>query len=227
VVQLLRENPDLREELDAKNRYVIVDEYQDTNTAQYLILKGLSQTHRNLAVTGDPDQSIYGWRGASLGNILDFEKDYPEVQVVRLEQNYRSTKSILYVADQLIVNNQQRRHKDLLTDNEQGMPVSLVAYPSQSQEANSIAETIAWEIENKKRKPSDFAIFYRVNAFSRSFEHALQSHLVPYQVVQGQEFYQRKEIKDLLSYLHLLNNPNDNLALQRIINVPSRKIGNV
>ncbi len=227
VVQLLRENPALREELDAKNRYVIVDEYQDTNTAQYLILKGLSQTHRNLAVTGDPDQSIYGWRGASLGNILDFEKDYPEVQVVRLEQNYRSTKSILYVADQLIVNNQQRRHKDLLTDNEQGMPVSLVAYPSQSQEANSIAETIAWEIENKKRKPSDFAIFYRVNAFSRSFEHALQSHLVPYQVVQGQEFYQRKEIKDLLSYLHLLNNPNDNLALQRIINVPSRKIGNV
>ena len=227
VVQILRENPDLREELDAKHRYLIVDEYQDTNTAQYLILKGLSQTHRNLAVTGDPDQSIYGWRGASLGNILDFEKDYPEVDVVRLEQNYRSTKAILHVADQLIVNNQKRRHKDLITDNDQGSPVSLVAYPSQSQEANSIAETIAWQIENKQRQPRDFAIFYRVNAFSRSFEHAMQSYQIPYQVVHGQEFYQRKEIKDLLSYLHLLNNPNDNLALQRIINVPSRKIGNV
>ena len=227
VVQILRENPDLREELDAKHRYLSVDEYQDTNTAQYLILKGLSQTHRNLAVTGDPDQSIYGWRGASLGNILDFEKDYPEVDVVRLEQNYRSTKAILHVADQLIVNNQKRRHKDLITDNDQGSPVSLVAYPSQSQEANSIAETIAWQIENKQRQPRDFAIFYRVNAFSRSFEHAMQSYQIPYQVVHGQEFYQRKEIKDLLSYLHLLNNPNDNLALQRIINVPSRKIGNV
>lgn len=227
VVQILRENPELREELDSKHRYVIVDEYQDTNTAQYLILKGLSQTHRNLAVTGDPDQSIYGWRGASLGNILDFEKDYPEVDVVRLEQNYRSTKAILHVADQLIVNNQKRRHKELLTDNDQGSPVSLVAYPSQNQEANSIAETIAWQIENKQRQPRDFAIFYRVNAFSRSFEHAMQSYQIPYQVVHGQEFYQRKEIKDLLSYLHLLNNPNDNLALQRIINVPSRKIGNV
>ena len=227
VVQLLRENPELRQSLDEKFRYVIVDEYQDTNTAQYLILKGLSQTHRNLAVTGDPDQSIYGWRGASLGNILDFEKDYPDVQVVRLEQNYRSTKSILYVADQLIVNNQRRKHKDLLTDNDQGIPVSLVAYPSQSQEANSIAETIAWQVQHRNREPRDFAVFYRVNAFSRSFEHAFQTQQIPYQVVHGQEFYQRKEIKDLLAYLHLLNNPHDNLALQRIINVPSRKIGNV
>ena len=227
VVQLLRENPELRQTLDDKFRYVIVDEYQDTNTAQYLILKGLSQTNRNLAVTGDPDQSIYGWRGASLGNILDFEKDYPDVSVVRLEQNYRSTKSILYVADQLIVNNQRRKHKDLLTDNDQGIPVSLVAYPSQNQEANSIAETIAWQIEHKNRSPKDFAVFYRVNAFSRSFEHAFQSYQIPYQIVHGQEFYQRKEIKDLIAYLHLLNNPNDNLALQRIINVPSRKIGAV
>ncbi|MGI9518906.1 MAG: ATP-dependent helicase [Pirellulaceae bacterium] len=227
VVQLLRENADLRNTLDEKFRYVIVDEYQDTNTAQYLILKGLSQTHRNLAVTGDPDQSIYGWRGASLGNILDFEKDYPDVEVVRLEQNYRSTKSILGVADQLIVNNQRRKHKDLLTDNDQGIPVSLIAYPSQNQEATSIAETIAWQIRQGNRQPKDFAVFYRVNAFSRSLEHAFQSHQIPYQVVHGQEFYQRREIKDLLAYLHLLNNPNDNLAFQRIVNVPSRKIGAV
>lgn len=227
VVQLLRENPELRQSLDEKFRYVIVDEYQDTNTAQYLILKGLSQTCRNLAVTGDPDQSIYGWRGASLGNILDFEKDYPDVTMVRLEQNYRSTKSILHVADQLIVNNQRRKHKDLLTDNDQGIPVSLVAYPSQNQEANSIAETIAWQIDNKSREPRDFAVFYRVNAFSRALEHAFQSYQIPYQVVHGQEFYQRKEIRDLIAYLQLLNNPSDNLALQRIINVPSRKIGAV
>ena len=227
VVQLLRENSELRSELDDQFRYLIVDEYQDTNTAQYLILKGLCQNHRNLAVTGDPDQSIYGWRGASLGNILDFEKDYPDVTIVRLEQNYRSTKSILYVADQLIVNNQRRKHKDLLTDNDQGIPVSLVAYGSQAQEATAIAETIAWQIQNGNRRPKDFAIFYRVNAFSRSFEHALQSMQLPYQVIHGQEFYQRKEIKDLLAYLQLLNNPHDSLALERIINVPSRKIGAV
>ncbi len=227
VVQLLRENPDLRETLDERYRYVLVDEYQDTNNAQYLILKGLCQDHPNLAVTGDPDQSIYGWRGASLKNILDFEHDYPDVLVVRLEHNYRSTKSILEVADQLIVNNQRRKHKDLITDNDAGIPVSLVAYPTQQQEANSIAETIAHQIHESSRCASDFAIFYRVNAFSRSFEHALQSLRIPYQVVHGQEFYQRKEIKDLLAYLHLLNNPRDALALQRIINVPPRKIGKV
>ncbi len=227
VVTLLVENPELRETLDQRFRYVIVDEYQDTNTAQYLILKGLCQSHRNLAVTGDPDQSIYGWRGASLGNILDFEQDYPDVTVVRLEQNYRSTRSILGVADQLITNNQRRKHKQLLTDNDHGIPVSLVAYPSQKQEAESIAESIAWQVRRGDRQPGDFAIFYRVNAFSRSLEHALQSLGVPYQVVHGQEFYQRMEIKDLLAWLHLLNNPADNLALQRIINVPPRKIGAV
>ncbi len=227
VVQLLRENVQLRSTLDDRYRYILVDEYQDTNTAQYLILKGLSQNHPNLAVTGDPDQSIYAWRGASLRNILDFEIDYPNVTVVRLEQNYRSTKSILGVADQLIVNNERRKHKSLVTDNEDGIPVSLVAYPSQQQEATSIAETIAYQIRSANRNPDDFAIFYRVNAFSRSFEHALQGLRIPYQVVHGQEFYQRKEIKDLLAYLHLLNNPRDNLALQRVINVPPRKIGKV
>ena len=227
VVLLLQENPELRESLDERFRYLIVDEYQDTNTAQYLILKGLSQTHRNLAVTGDPDQSIYGWRGASLGNILDFEQDYPEVTVVRLEQNYRSTGQILTVADQLIVNNLRRKHKQLVTENEAGIPVSMVAWPSQKQEAESIAETIAWQVRRGEREPRDFAIFYRVNAFSRGFEHAFQAAGIPYQVIHGQEFYQRMEVKDLLAWLHLLNNPADNLALQRIINVPPRKIGAV
>ncbi len=227
VVTMLRENQELRESLDARFRYMIVDEYQDTNTAQYLILKGLSQIHRNLAVTGDPDQSIYGWRGASLGNILDFESDFPDVTVVRLEQNYRSTRSILSVADQLIINNQRRKHKELITDNDEGIPVSLVAYPSQKQEAESIADTIGRHTQSGAREPRDFAIFYRVNAFSRSFEHALQMQGIPYQVVHGQEFYQRLEVKDLLAWLNLLNNPSDNLALARIINVPPRKIGEV
>ncbi len=227
VVTMLRENHELRESLDERFRYLIVDEYQDTNTAQYLILKGLSQIHRNLAVTGDPDQSIYGWRGASLGNILDFEKDFPDVTVVRLEQNYRSTGSILGVAGHLIVNNQRRKQKELRTDNAAGIPVSMVAWPSQRQEAESIADSISWQVSRGDRQPRDFAIFYRVNAFSRSFEHALQSRGIPYHVVHGQEFYQRMEVKDLLAWLHVLNNPADNLALQRIINVPPRKIGAV
>jgi DNA helicase-2/ATP-dependent DNA helicase PcrA len=227
VVTILRESQELRESLDERFRYIIVDEYQDTNAAQYQILKGLSQIHRNLAATGDPDQSIYGWRGASLGNILDFESDFPDVTVVRLEQNYRSTRSILSVADQLIVNNQRRKHKQLVTENDQGIPVSLVAWPTQKQEAESIADTISWQVQSGAREPRDFAIFYRVNALSRSFEHALQMQGIPYHVVHGQEFYQRAEVKDLLAWLNLLNNPADNLALQRIINVPPRKIGAV
>ena len=227
VVQLLRENEDLRRTLDERFRYLLVDEYQDTNTAQYFILQGLSQNWRNLAVTGDPDQSIYGWRGASLRNILDFEKDYPTVQVVRLEQNYRSTKSILKVADQLISNNEKRKHKDLLTDNDDGIPVSMVAYPSAREEATAIAETIAYQVNHGMRTPRDFVVLYRTNALSRNLEHSMHELGVPFQIVHGQEFYQRKEIKDLLAYLHLLNNPRDNLAIQRIINVPPRKIGKV
>jgi DNA helicase II / ATP-dependent DNA helicase PcrA len=227
VVTMLRDNAGLREMLDERFRYLIVDEYQDTNTSQYLIIKGLSQIHRNLCVTGDPDQSIYGWRGASLDNILDFEKDFSDVTVIRLEQNYRSTRSILAVADQLIVNNQRRKHKNLVTDNEEGIPVTLVSCTSGKEEADLIADAIAWHIRSGAREPGDFAVFYRVNALSRSFEHAFQLLGIPYQVVHGQEFYQRSEVKDLLAWLSLLNNPSDNLALERIINVPPRKIGHV
>lgn len=225
AVQLLRDNPELRDQLDRRYAYMMVDEYQDTNRVQYQLIRMLNHTLQNLAVTGDPDQSIYGWRGANINNILDFEKDYRDVRVVRLEQNYRSTKSILAVADQLISNNTRRKAKQLLTDNAQGEPVSLVAYPDPQVEGRDIAEAIAVAIRSGKRRPRDFAIFYRTNALSRSLETSLRNSGIPYQVVQGLEFYQRREIKDLTAYLHLLNNERDSVAFERVINVPSRKIG--
>jgi len=226
-VDLLRDNPELREGLDMKYGYMMVDEYQDTNRAQYQLIRLLNHSVQNLAVTGDPDQSIYGWRGANISNILDFEKDYPSVAVVRLEENYRSTKSILRVADQLISNNVRRKKKSLITANDEGKPVRLVAYPSPQEEAADISDSIALAIQKGKRKAKDFAILYRTNWLSRSFEHTLRQCGVPYQVLNGHEFYQRKEIKDIIAYLHLLNNPNDSVAFERVVNIPSRKIGKV
>ncbi len=225
VAVMLRDNPELRAGLDNRYRYVLVDEYQDTNLAQYAIARALSIDHPNLAVTGDPDQSIYGWRGANLNNILEFERDFPDVRVVRLERNYRSTKRILHVAAELIAHNIKRKQKDLYTENGEGGPVRLVSYATHRDEAERIAARIAGEIRNGRRRPRDFAVFYRVNALSRSFELALREQGVPFQLIQGVEFFQRKEIKDILSYLHLINNPRDDLALLRIINVPARKIG--
>jgi DNA helicase-2/ATP-dependent DNA helicase PcrA len=227
TVDLLRNNPELRAELDERYQYMLVDEYQDTNTVQYQLIRLLNHDYRNLAVTGDPDQSIYGWRGANIQNILGFEQDYPNVKVVRLEQNYRSTKRILRVADQLISNNEMRKHKTLHTDNEEGTPVTSVAYKNPQEEANDIAETIAVAIRSGKNKASDFAIFYRTNWLSRALENSLRLSGIPYQIVNGHEFFQRREVKDVVSYLHLLNNPRDNVALERIINVPPRKIGKV
>ena len=226
-VDLLQSNPELREGLDLKYNYMMVDEYQDTNRAQYQLIRLLNHNIQNLAVTGDPDQSIYGWRGANISNILDFEKDYPKVQVVRLEENYRSTKSILRVADQLIENNVRRRKKSLITSNEEGKAVRLVAYPSPQDEAADVADSIALAIRKGTHSAKDFAILYRTNWLSRSFEHMLRQCGVPYQVLNGHEFYQRKEIKDVIAYLHLLNNPDDSVAFTRVVNVPSRKIGKV
>jgi DNA helicase-2/ATP-dependent DNA helicase PcrA len=203
----------------------MVDEYQDTNLAQYAIVRALSIDYPNLAVTGDPDQSIYGWRGANLSNILEFEHDFPAVRIVRLEQNYRSTPSILRVADQLISHNVKRKEKALFTANPEGLPVRLVTYPTQRDEADHIAARIADDVHHGRRRPRDFAVFYRVNALSRSLEHALREHGLPYQIVNGFEFYQRKEIKDVLAYLHLINNPLDDVAFLRVINTPLRGIG--
>ncbi len=225
IANLLRENPEVRGELDRKYKYILVDEYQDTNLAQYAIVRALSIDQPNLAVTGDPDQSIYGWRGADLNNILDFEKDYPSVKTVRLEKNYRSTPNILRAADQLIRHNRRRKAKELFTDNAEGDAVILRMFEDGYQEADGIADEITRAINVDGLKPSDFAIFCRMNALTRSLEHALRSRSLPYQIVNGVEFYQRKEIKDLLAYLHLVNNPSHDVALQRVINVPTRGIG--
>jgi DNA helicase-2/ATP-dependent DNA helicase PcrA len=225
VVTLLQQSSELRAALDEAFRYVMVDEYQDTNLAQYAIVRALSSDYPNLAVTGDPDQSIYGWRGANLKNILDFEHDYPDVRVVRLEQNYRSTPNILRVAQALISHNIRRKRKDLFTETAEGVPVRLVRYASYKDEADDIIGTIASEVQARRWRPRDFAVFYRVNALSRAFEHALREHGIPFQIVHGVEFYQRKEIKDVLAYLQLIYNPQDNNAFARIINVPSRRIG--
>ncbi|WP_197136734.1 ATP-dependent helicase [Crateriforma conspicua] len=223
--RLLRENPDVRSSLDQHYRYIMVDEYQDTNLAQYAIVRALSIQQPNLAVTGDPDQSIYGWRGADLNNILDFEKDYPNVTTVRLEQNYRSTPNILRVADQLIRFNRRRKHKELFTDHPEGDPVVLRIYEDGYEEADDIADQILDAIHNEGLRPRDFAVFCRMNALTRSLEHAMRKRGLPYQIVNGLEFYQRKEIKDLLAYLHLINNPNHDVALLRVINTPTRGIG--
>jgi DNA helicase-2/ATP-dependent DNA helicase PcrA len=225
VAVLLRTHPEIRRDLDERYRFVLVDEYQDTNLAQYAIARAISIDCPNLAVTGDPDQSIYGWRGASVSNILEFEKDYPGVRVVRLEQNYRSTQRILRVAAGLIAHNVRRKQKDLYTENGEGCPVRLVAYAEGKDEADGIARRIADDIHSGRRRPRDFAVFYRVNALSRAFELALRDQGVPFQLVRGVEFFQRKEIRDILGYVQLLNNPHDDLALLRIINTPPRGIG--
>jgi DNA helicase II / ATP-dependent DNA helicase PcrA len=225
VATILRESDEVRAALDERYRYIMVDEYQDTNLSQYVIARAMSQEYPNLAVTGDPDQSIYGWRGANLNNILDFEKDFPAVRVVRLERNYRSTKRILRVADELISHNLRRKKKALFTENEAGDPVRLTTYRTHKEEAETIASEIAGEIAAGRRRARDFAIFYRTNALSRSFELALRDAGVPYQMINGVEFFQRQEIKDVLAYLQLVNNPHDEVALLRVINRPTRGIG--
>ncbi len=222
---LLRDHPEVRRELDARYRFILVDEYQDTNLAQYAIARALSIDHPNLAVTGDPDQSIYGWRGANLNNILEFERDFPDVRVVRLEQNYRSTRRILHVAAALIANNVKRKQKELYTENAEGQKVRLATYATHHAEAQDVARQIADLVAGGRYRYRDFAVFYRVNALSRALESALRAHGVPFQVVNALEFFQRKEVRDLLAYLQLLNNPRDDVALLRVLNVPARGIG--
>lgn len=227
VASLVRSNNALRAKLDEEFRYILVDEYQDTNLAQYTIVRALSVDQPNISVTGDPDQSIYSWRGADLNNILQFENDFPGTHVVRLEQNYRSTQRILRVADGLITHNTRRKEKLLFTDNDEGNPVRVVAYADEREEAENIAAKIAEKIQSKERRPRDFAIFYRVNALSRIFEQALYEQGIPYQIVNGFEFYQRQEIKDIVAYLHLANNARNDVALERTINRPPRGIGRI
>jgi DNA helicase-2/ATP-dependent DNA helicase PcrA len=225
VATLLADNPELRTELDDRYRYILVDEYQDTNQAQYQIVAGLSQDHPNLCVTGDPDQSIYGWRGARIENILRFERDYPHARIVRLEENFRSTKAILRSADRLIAHNRQRKAKSLITDNDEGTPVELLCYANESAEAEGIAARIEQLVKAGERTCRDFAVFFRVNALSRHLELSLLRRGIPYQVAAGVAFYERAEIKDVLAYLRLVYNPADRAAFLRVVNSPLRGLG--
>jgi DNA helicase-2/ATP-dependent DNA helicase PcrA len=225
LVTILREHKDVRAELDARYRYVLVDEYQDTNLAQYAIVRALSVDHPNICVTGDPDQSIYGWRGANLSNILEFEHDFPGCRVVTLARNYRSTKNIIRVADHLIRFNHNRKDKSLSTENVLGAPVELTIYPRESDEAESIAARIAAMVRQGENRFSDIAVFCRTTALSRPLEQAFRAARIPYQVVGGVAFYERQEVKDVLAYLSLMANPKDDLAFSRVANVPPRGLG--
>lgn len=225
VASLLKGSPELRATLDERYQYILVDEYQDTNRAQYQIVMGLSLNTRNLCVTGDPDQSIYGWRGAKIENILQFERDFPDCKTIRLEQNFRSTKAILRVADDLISHNQRRKPKTLFTENQEGTPVELLCFSDERQEANEIALHIRNTVDRGDYDFTDFAVFYRVNSLSRELELALARHKIPYQLAGSVAFYERTEVKDLLSYLKLINNPDDRVAFSRIVNKPLRGIG--
>jgi DNA helicase-2/ATP-dependent DNA helicase PcrA len=225
VATLLAADQELRRSLDARHRFIIVDEYQDTNAAQYCIVRGLSIEHPNLAVTGDPDQAIYGWRGASIRNILEFERDYPAATVVKLEHNYRSTANILGTADRLIAHNTRRKPKRLVTAAEAGAPVRIVLDGSGLEEAERIADEIVAAVRAGRRTARDFAILFRANALSRSFELALRARGIAYQLVRGLEFFKRREIRDVVAWLRLLRNPRDDEALLRVVNVPPRGIG--
>ncbi|WP_406700300.1 UvrD-helicase domain-containing protein [Singulisphaera sp. Ch08] len=225
IVTILKTKPDVRAHLDAKFRYVLVDEYQDTNLAQYAIVRALSTDVPNLCVTGDPDQSIYGWRGANLNNILEFEQDFPGCRVVKLEQNYRSTKNILQVADHLIRFNSRRKAKALTTENPTGAPVELTVYSNETEEARGVATKILGFVRDGEVKFGEIAVFCRVTALTRNFEMTFRAAKIPYQIVGGVSFYERQEVKDVLAYLNLLVNPKDDVSFTRVVNVPPRGLG--
>lgn len=225
TIRLFREFPAVLGKYQERFKYIMVDEYQDTNHAQYTLINLLAGKERNLCVVGDDDQSIYSFRSADIRNILDFEQDYPEVKVVKLEQNYRSTKNILNAANEVIRNNYARKTKTLWTDNQEGMMVTVLKAADEREEAWLVSAMIENLISEEGRKFSDFALLYRTNAQSRVFEEVFIQKGLPYQVIGGQRFYERKEIRDLLSYLKLVYNPNDRVSLRRAINTPKRGIG--
>jgi len=222
---LLKTHPESLSKYQRKFKYIMIDEYQDTNTAQYQIIKLLGAMHENVAVVGDDAQSIYSFRGATIENILQFQKDYDEVKIVMLEQNYRSSQSILHVANNVIANNKGQIPKKLWTGNEEGEKIKLVRTASDNDEGKYVADAIQEQKLRNHYRNNDFAILYRTNAQSRSFEESLRRMNIAYRIYGGISFYQRKEIKDFLSYLRVILNPGDEEALKRIINFPARGIG--
>ncbi|MCS6989995.1 MAG: UvrD-helicase domain-containing protein [Chloroherpetonaceae bacterium] len=224
-IELFLQRPDILEHYQHRFQYLMIDEYQDTNRAQYIVSKMLAAKHRNICVVGDDAQSIYSWRGADISNILNFQGDYPDAKIIRLEENYRSTQTILNLANKVIAQNKEQLKKRLFTRNEEGEPATLFICEDERREADKIAQTIRNLKLAKGYQNSDFAVFYRTNAQSRAIEEALRTHGIPYQVFGALSFYKLKEIKDVVAYLRFVLNPRDEESLLRVINFPARGIG--
>ncbi|MDD4753116.1 MAG: UvrD-helicase domain-containing protein, partial [Desulfitobacteriaceae bacterium] len=225
TVELFTQYPEVLTYYQKKFRYILVDEYQDTNHSQYCLIQLLAREHKNLCVVGDPDQSIYRWRGADIQNIMDFEEDYPEAVTIRLEQNYRSTQNILDAANSVIDNNLSRKEKKLWTDQGRGQKVVYYTGEDEKAEAYFVAEVTSQLRQEEKLNYRDFAVLYRTHAQSRPLEDAFIKYQVPYRIFGGLKFYERKEIKDTMAYLKVISNPGDSVSLSRIINEPKRGIG--
>ena len=225
TVHLLQTQSEIRAKWQQQFRYIMIDEYQDTNTAQYQLVKLLTNEHRNVAVVGDDWQSIYSWRGADFRNILNFEKDYKDCAIIKLEQNYRSTNHILKAAHAIITKNTQRSDKELWTDAGDGLPVQMLQVISERAEGEAIIRRVRNGVDAGLRHYRDFAVLYRTNAQSRSIEEALVHYGIPYRIIGGQRFYDRKEIKDLMAYLRLIFQPEDRISFERVVNVPTRGVG--
>ena len=225
TVELLKSDKEVLDYYRNRFKYIMVDEYQDTSKAQYELIKILAKEHQNICVVGDDDQSIYGWRGADIRNILEFEKDYDDVHVVKLEQNYRSTQIILDEANTVISNNIERKRKRLWSEKKDGELIKIQVAQDEIEESDFVADMIAKISREQNRSYKDFAVLYRANAQSRSVEDALNRSQIPYNIYGGTKFYERKEIKDLIAYLRVIQNPQDDISIKRIINVPRRGIG--
>ena len=224
--RLFEQRKDVLEKYQERFLHVMVDEYQDVNIAQYNVVHLIAEKHRNVVVVGDDDQSIYAWRGADVSLILRFGSDYPDAKIVKLERNYRSTQNILSAANEVIKKNRSRANKQLWTDNESGVPITLTMSGTEQEEAMNLASQILGDVQRGRRQYKDFAVLYRTNAQSRVVEEAFLTNRIPHLLVGGQRFYERKEIKDMLAYLRLVYNPKDNVSFKRIVNTPTRGIGN-
>lgn len=227
TIQLFKKSPEVLEFYQNELKYILVDEYQDTSTLQYELINMLAKKHRNLCVVGDEDQSIYSWRGANIENILSFETDYPEAAVIKLEENYRSTQTIVNAASEVIRNNNIRKDKTLHTSNKEGDKITAREVASEYDEGKFVAQNIQTIMKDHSVSYDDVAIFYRTNSQSRAIEEELRSHRIPYQIIGGMKFYDRMEVKDLICYLRLIMNENDDVSFLRVLNVPTRGIGKV
>ena len=224
-IRLFKEHKDVLEKYQFKFKYIMVDEYQDTNYSQYLLIKMLSEMHKNICVVGDDDQSIYTWRGADIRNILEFEKDFDNVLQIKLEQNYRSTSNIINAAHSVIRKNNERKEKKIWTDANDGEKIKLYSATSERDESNYVATNIRKMVAELGYDYKDFAVLYRANSLSRTYEEAFMKYGIPYKIFGGLKFYDRMEIKDILAYFRIIDNKFDDISLKRIINVPKRSIG--